>query len=127
MYTPKCVKRFCAGIGFSALASSTRDVKLLILLRMVRLFACGGATLILALYLSALGFSDSKIGLFMTLTLVGNLFVSIILTYIGDAIGVRLTIAIGSLLMAASGAAFAYLDNYWLLLLASIAGVINPR
>ncbi|TVY56540.1 putative membrane protein [Lachnellula suecica] len=126
MHTPKFVKRFCAGIGFHALTSSKRDVKLLILLRMIRLFGCGGATLILALYLSALGFSDSKIGLFMTLTLVGNLLVSVIMTYIGDAMGVRVTIAIGALFMAVSGFAFANLDNYWLLLLASVAGVINP-
>ncbi|CAG8953880.1 hypothetical protein HYFRA_00010841 [Hymenoscyphus fraxineus] len=120
------LKAFKSGIGFDALLSSSRDMKLLILLRMIRLFACGGATLILALYLSALQFSDASIGLFMTLTLVGDLVISVLLTYIGDGMGVRVTMALGSLLMAGSGIAFAFLDNYWLLLLASIAGVINP-
>lgn len=36
--------------------------------------------IVLALYLSALHFSDSSIGLFMTLTLVGDLFISVLLT-----------------------------------------------
>lgn len=94
---------------------------------MVRLFAYGGTTLILALYLAVLGFPDTKVGLFMTLTLVGDLAIGMVLTYIGDGMGVRATAAIGSLLMVGSGFAFAFLDNYWLLLLASIAGAINPR
>lgn len=102
-------------------------MKLLIVLRMVRLFGCGGVTLILALYLSSQGIADTAIGLFMTLTLIGDLLISMILTYIGDSLGVRLTIAIGAVLMSLSGVAFAYFDNYWLLLAASILGVINPR
>lgn len=94
---------------------------------MVRLFAFGGAALILALFLSELGFSDSKIGLFMTLTLAGDLLISLIITYIGDRLGVRITIIFGCLAMMAGGVAFATIDNYWLLLLAAIAAVINPR
>jgi len=127
MAVPKTLKRFWSSIGLDAILSSGRDVKVLLLLRMVRLFAFGGTTFILALYLSALGFSDSETGLFMTLTLVGDLIISMVLTYIGDRMGVRVTIVFGSILMMASGVAFAFLDNYWLLLLASIVGVINPR
>jgi len=127
MAVPKTLKGFWSSIGLDAILSSGRDVKVLLLLRMVRLFAFGGTTFILALYLSALGFSDSETGLFMTLTLVGDLIISMVLTYIGDRMGVRVTIVFGSVLMMASGVAFAFLDNYWLLLLASIVGVINPR
>ncbi|KAK0740107.1 major facilitator superfamily domain-containing protein [Schizothecium vesticola] len=118
--------RFFDSIGAGVLWMSSRDVKLLILLRFVRLLGYGGTTFILALYLSALGFRDSDVGLFMTLTLVGDLGISFVLTYVGDRMGVRLTAMVGALLMCAGGLAFAWLDNFWLLLLAGVAGVINP-
>lgn len=94
---------------------------------MIRMFAYGGTTLILVLYLSALGISDTRIGLFMTLTLVGDIGISTILTIVGDRMGVRVTMAIGAMLMMGSGVAFAVLENYWCLLGTSIFGVINPR
>ncbi|KAI0848440.1 major facilitator superfamily domain-containing protein [Daldinia vernicosa] len=118
--------RFVSFIGADTLWHSSRDLKLLIILRMVRLLGYGGTTLILALYLHALGFKDSEIGLFMTSTLVGDLFISFGLTYVGDGMSVRATVLLGALLMCASGIAFAFVTNFWVLLLASIIGVINP-
>jgi MFS family permease len=53
----------------------------------MRLFATGGATLFLATYLSDLGFSDTEIGSFMALTLVGDLLIGVVLAYIGDRLG----------------------------------------
>lgn len=123
----KFFSRFHSFVGADILWQSSWDLKILILLRMVRLLGYGGTTFILGLYLNALGIRDSDVGLFMTLTLVGDLLVSFGLTYVGDGIGVRLTAVLGALLMCVSGIAFAVLDNFWLLLLASIAGVINPR
>lgn len=118
---------FLSSIGADVLWQSSRDLKILILLRFVRLLGYGGTTLVLALYLNSLGFEDTQIGLFMTLTLVGDLAISFVLTWVGDRVGVRLTAAIGALLMCLGGVAFAYLENFWLLLLASIVAVINPR
>ncbi|KAM6535838.1 hypothetical protein FALCPG4_005372 [Fusarium falciforme] len=120
------VTGFLSSIGAGALWRSSRDLKILILLRFVRLLGYGGTTFVLALYLNALGFEDMQIGLFMTLTLVGDLAISFVLTYIGDRMGVRVTAAIGAMLMCAGGGAFVFLDNFWLLLLASIVAVINP-
>lgn len=127
MGAPKSLERLSNGVGWNALWSSSKDLKILLLVRMVRLFAYGGTTLILALYLSALNFRDEEIGLFMTLTLVGDLMVGLALTYIGDRMGVRVTIVLGSFLMAMGGVGLACLENYWLLLLASIVAVVNPR
>uniref|UniRef100_A0A0D2YGE2 Major facilitator superfamily (MFS) profile domain-containing protein n=1 Tax=Fusarium oxysporum (strain Fo5176) TaxID=660025 RepID=A0A0D2YGE2_FUSOF len=118
--------RFLSSIGADVLWRSSRDLKILILLRFIRLLGYGGTTLVLALYLNALGFHDTQIGLFMTLTLVGDLAISFILTWVGDRVGVRLTAVVGALLMSAGGVAFAYFENFWLLLLASIFAVINP-
>ncbi|KAH6963369.1 major facilitator superfamily domain-containing protein [Fusarium avenaceum] len=122
----KSARNFLSSIGADVLWESNRDLKILILLRFIRLLGYGGTTLVLALYLNALGFKDTQIGLFMTLTLVGDLAISFFLTWFGDRVGVRLTAAVGALFMCVGGVAFAYFENFWLLLLASILAVINP-
>ena len=114
-------------IGLEALLATTRDAKILYAQRFVRLFAYGGTTLILAIYLADLGFSDNQTGLFMTLTLVGDVVVGLFLTICTDSIGRRLSLALGSVLMIAGGIVFALSDVYWQLLVASIFGVVSPR
>jgi MFS family permease len=114
-------------IGVETLFATARDAKILYAQRFVRLFAYGGTTLILAIYLADLGFSDSQNGLFMTLTLVGDVAVGLFLTIYTDTIGRRLTLALGSVLMIAGGIVFALSDVYWQLLVASIFGVVSPR
>lgn len=63
----------------------------------------------------------------MTLTLVGDIIISLFLTAFADGLGRKTTLALGALLMAASGVAFALSGDYWVLLLAAIVGVISPR
>lgn len=114
-------------LGLLTMWRSPRDVKLLCAQRFVRLFAYGGSTLILASYLSAIGVSDDRIGLFMTLTLVGDVVISFFLTLFADAMGRKAVLSLGSLLMAGSGIVFAMTGNYWILLAAAVFGVISPR
>jgi MFS family permease len=122
----KLLARILDEIGLVSLYQSPLDTKIIIVARFVRLFAYGGATLILVSYLSALGIPDSKIGLFMTLTLVGDVAISFLLTLITDGIGRRFVLALGAALMSASGIVFGLSGNYWVLLAASIFGVISP-
>jgi MFS family permease len=119
--------KFSKEIGVEALYASPRDAKILCAQRFVRLFAYGGTTLILAIYLADLGFSDSQTGLFMTLTLVGDVAVGLFLTICSDTIGRRLSLALGSISMIVGGIVFALSDVYWQLLVASIFGVVSPR
>jgi MFS family permease len=114
-------------LGLVSIYTSALDVKLLCIQRFVRLFAYGASTLVLALYLSALGNSDRKIGLFMTLTLVGDILISFFLTLFADAMGRKMVLAAGALLMTGSGATFGLSGNYWVLLAAAVVGVISPR
>ena len=116
-----------AELGLSTLYRAPRDAHLLIAQRIVRLIAYGQSTLILAAYLHALGFSDFQMGLFMTLTLVGDIAASAVLTVFADRWGRRRVLLIGSLLMSMSGIVFASNGNYWVLLAAATAGVISPR
>ena len=123
---PSLLPNFYAEIGLKALANSPPDTKILCSQRLVRFAADGATTVILALYLSSLEISDQRIGLFMTLTLLGDV-ISLILTIIADGIGRRRTLGLGSLLMTASGTIFATCDNYWILVAASVLGVISPK
>uniref|UniRef100_A0A093VD92 Putative membrane protein n=1 Tax=Talaromyces marneffei PM1 TaxID=1077442 RepID=A0A093VD92_TALMA len=113
-------------LGLISLYNSPWDTKLLCAQRFVRLFAYGGSTLILASYLSSLDISDDRIGLFMTLTLVGDVFISFFLTLFADRLGRKAVLLLGSAMMCGSGVAFALSGNYWVLLLAAVLGVISP-
>ncbi|KAJ5337125.1 uncharacterized protein N7506_005147 [Penicillium brevicompactum] len=115
-----------AELGLTTMWHSSLDVKLLCAQRFVRLFAYGGSTLILASYLSAIGISDDRIGLFMTLTLVGDVVISFFLTLFADRMGRKAVLSLGSILMAGSGVVFALFGNYWALLAAAVFGVISP-
>mgnify|MGYP001077238594 CR=1 FL=1 len=121
------IKKILGELGLVTMWRSSLDVKLLCFQRFVRMFAYGGATLILASYLSALDTSDDRIGLFMTLTLVGDVAISFFLTLFADAMGRRAVLSLGSVLMTASGVVFALSENYWVLLAAAVLGVISPR
>jgi MFS family permease len=124
---PSLFQRIYTEIQLKTLVSSPADVKIICLQRLVRLAAYGSSTLILALFLSSLGNSDEKIGLFITLTLLGDVVISLVLTVIADGIGRRKMLGLGCLLMTTSGIVFATCSNYWVLVAASVLGVISPR
>lgn len=113
-------------LGVSALTSASRDVHLILVTRTLRMFAYGSTTLILALYLASLQISDTLIGVFMALTLVGDVFISLLLTFVADALGRRKILLLGCVSMALSGVIFATSGNFWILLLAAVVGVISP-
>ncbi len=119
--------RVAEELGVVSIAQSSRDTKLLCLQRFIRLGAYGASTLILALYLASLGTSDARIGLFMTLTLLGDVVISFILTLVADGLGRRRILMLGAALMSASGVVFVLSESYWVLVAASIFGVISPR
>lgn len=78
-----------------------------------------------ALFFAELQFSDYRIGLFMTLTLAGDVFLGVILTLIADRVGRRRILFGGSFLMVLSGVTFATFENFWILLFAAVIGVVS--
>lgn len=102
------------------------DRNLLLLTRSLRLFAYGALSVVLVLYLSALGFTPSQIGALLTLTLVGDTVVSLILTTRADRVGRRRILIAGAVLMALAGALFALTSSFVVLLIAGTLGVISP-
>jgi MFS family permease len=102
------------------------DARLLFTARIVRLFAYGFVAVVLVLYLSALGLDDHRIGLLLSLTLVGDVIVSLYLTTRADALGRKRTLLAGAVLMIGAAVVFAVTRDFTLLLLAATIGVISP-
>src|SRR5256884_784198 len=109
-----------------ALKGLTRDGWLLFVTRFMRLFAYGSLSVVLVFYLIALGLSESQTGLLLTLTLAGDVAVSLYLTTRADRIGRRRMLIVGAILMAGAGLAFACTKNLLLLIIAGTIGVISP-
>jgi MFS family permease len=106
--------------------SYRRDITLLFSTRIIRLFCYGFLSVVLALYLAEAGFTEGKIGLLFTLTLVGDAVITLWLTTSADRFGRKRTLILGALLMAGAGVAFVLTRNFILLILAAIIGVISP-
>jgi len=113
-------------MSYSTLRALPPDGRLLLLTRFIRLFAYGAVSVVLVLYLTALGIGTQQIGLLLTLTLVGDTAVSLWLSTRADRIGRRRVLIVGAALMAAAGAAFALTRNYLVLVVAGTIGVISP-
>ncbi|SMY28868.1 unnamed protein product [Zymoseptoria tritici ST99CH_1A5] len=111
--------------GVDSIASTGRNAYLIIISRALRMFAYGTNQLILALFFAELNYSDYRIGLFMTLTLLGDVFLGTFLTLIADRFGRRKILFGGSFLMVMTGIIFALFENFWILLLAAVIGVVS--
>lgn len=109
-----------------ALKTLTHDGWLLFVTRFARLFAYGSLSVILVFYLVGLGLTEAQCGLVLSLTLAGDVVVSLLLTTQADRIGRRRMLIIGALLMAAAGVAFASTRSLFFLIIAGTIGVISP-
>jgi MFS family permease len=110
----------------TTLKTLTSDGWLLFLTRFTRLFAYGSLSVILVFYLIGLGLTETQSGLVLTLTLAGDIVVSLYLTTRADRIGRRRMLIIGAILMAVAGLAFACTSNLFILIVAGTIGVISP-
>jgi len=104
----------------------TADGKLLFTTRIARLFSYGFLSVVLVLYLVQVGLTEAKIGLLLTLTLVGDTFISLWLTTNADRLGRKRMLIVGAALMVFAGVLFTLTGNFILLLVAATIGVISP-
>jgi MFS family permease len=98
----------------------------LFLSRFMRLFAYGALSVVLVFYLVSLGLSEAQIGVLLTLTLAGDIAISLLLTTRADRFGRRRMLVVGAMLMAGAGIAFASTRNLFFLIIAGTIGVISP-
>lgn len=88
-----------------------KDITLLFVTRITRMFAYGFLSVSLALYLSRLGLSPEQIGLVFSFTLAGDAIISLWLTTNADRLGRKKILIIGAALMLMAGAVFAITRN----------------
>jgi MFS family permease len=109
-----------------SLRTLPRDAAILFLTRFTRLFAYGALSVVLVFYLVSLGITETQVGLLLTLTLAGDMAISLLLTTRADRIGRRRMLIVGAVLMVGAGIVFASTKNLLFLIVAGTIGVISP-
>jgi MFS family permease len=107
-------------------ASATADARRLLVTRALRGFADGVVSVMLASYLSLLGFRAIEIGALITATLLGSATLTLLVGWAGDRIEPRRLLLGATLLMAATGLGFAGVTAFWPLLVIAFVGTLNP-
>jgi MFS family permease len=94
--------------------------------RGVRAFGDGFVALLLPIYLVELGFSALAIGAIVTSTLLGTALLTLWVGWIANRHSRRLLLLAAAGLMAATGAGFAVITEFWPLLVIAFFGTMNP-
>jgi len=94
--------------------------------RGLRAFADGFVSLLLPIYLVELGFSALAIGAIVTSTLIGTALLTLWVGLIANRYSRRRLLLAAALLMAATGAGFAVIKDFWPLLVIAFVGTMNP-
>jgi MFS family permease len=101
------------------------DAGLILVMRGLRSLAYGLLAVILGVALAGEGFSPAAIGILITVSLVGDMVGTYVIGLVTDTWGRRRTLALLSLLMAATGVIFGLVTSYPLLLVAAFFGTLG--
>lgn len=107
-------------------ATATPDAVRLIATRSARGFADGVASVLLASYLTRLGFTPVQIGAIATATLCGSAALLLAAGLLGHRYRRRTVLLASSALMCATGVAFYLAQGFGALLLVAFVGTLNP-
>jgi MFS family permease len=106
--------------------SATPDARRLVAARALRGFADGLVSVLLASHLAAIGLSAAQVGAVVTATLLGSAALTLAVGLGGRRLPERSVLLAASLLMFATGLAFAGVSAFPLLLLVAFVGTLNP-
>lgn len=98
----------------------------LIAARALRGFADGFASVLLARYLVALGFSGVQVGVIVTATLLGSAVLTLVAGFRLTRYGARRVLLAACALMAATGVGFGTLTMFTALVIVGFVGTLNP-
>jgi MFS family permease len=107
-------------------SEATSDAAVLLRARGVRAFGDGFVSVLLPLHLTTLGFNGFQIGAVATATLLGSAFLTLIVGLVAYRLGRQLLLLRASLLMIATGIGFAFVHDFWPLLVVAFVGTLNP-
>jgi MFS family permease len=88
------------------------DGRLLLCARIVRTFAYGFLSVILAIYLKLIvGFDDILIGIILSITLINSIIFTLFASFYADRIGRKNTLLLYTVMMSISGVIFFVTEN----------------
>jgi MFS family permease len=102
------------------------DVRRLLCARGLRAFGDGYVSLLLPLYLLALGLSPFQIGVIATGTLLGSGVLTLLVGLHAYRFRYRTLLLTATALMMATGLGFAVVSDFWPLLIIAVVGTLNP-
>ena len=105
---------------------ATHDATVLLETRGIRAFGDGLISVVLSAYLVALGFSSARIGILVSVTLLGSAALTLIVGLRANAYPRRRLLRLVSLLMLTTGIGFAVFTGFWWLALVGMIGTLNP-
>ena len=92
----------------------------------VRSFAYGFLSVVLGLYLDAIGLTATTIGWIFTAALAGGAVMTIVITAVADRLGRKMLLIFSAVLMAIAGSVFASSNDPIFLTIAATLGTISP-
>ncbi|MGE3855486.1 MAG: MFS transporter [Dehalococcoidia bacterium] len=107
-------------------ASAGADARRLLLARALRGTVDGFVSVMLASYLNAAGYSPVEISAIVTATLLGSAALSLALGVLGYHFTRRQLLFVSAGLMVMTGVGFAFVTNFWVLLVVAVVGTLNP-
>jgi predicted MFS family arabinose efflux permease len=102
------------------------DVRRIVSARAARGFADGFVSVLLAQYLTGLGFSPVEVGAIVTGTLVGSAVLTLTFGLTAHRMSLRALLLGACVLMVATGLGFAAVTWFWPLLVIAVVGTLNP-
>ncbi|MFN8539782.1 MAG: MFS transporter [Thermomicrobiales bacterium] len=102
------------------------DAAVLVRARGVRAFGDGFVSVLLPVYLTTLGYSEIQIGAVTTATLLGSAALTLGVGLIAVRLRRRALLLRAAILMIATGLAFAFVRDFWPLLVVAFVGTLNP-
>lgn len=106
--------------------AASPDVTRIVAGRTIRGFADGFVSVLLAQYLTGLGFSPAEVGAIVTGTLLGSAALTLAFGLTAHRFPLRALLLSASVLMTATGLGFATVTWFWPLLLVAVVGTLNP-
>lgn len=106
--------------------TSHDDVTALFVSRAARLVAFGATSVALAFHLAARGFGEAKIGLLVSLTLVGDAALTLLVGLFGERLGRKRLLVASALFMAAGLVVFGLARAPWVLFVTATVGILSP-
>ena len=102
------------------------SVNRLLVAKGLRAFGDGYVALLLPAYLLGLGFSPLEVGLIATTTLLGSGLLTLLVGLYAHRYNYRSLLLAATVLMAGTGLGFAFVTDFWPLLLIALIGTLNP-